>query len=403
MKVFKLLGGLAVIMIFLVGGLSIAAAAVTKPLEFPEVTAELTPKAGVVELEREGELIWTAVTEPITVYAGDSVRTGEEGEASINLYDQGVMHLAPNSVIVLDTAEWDQSNPDVFNGEINLKAGDLWSRVFNFISPESGFRVRTSSTVATVRGTTFWVGAFPNDTSRVYVEDHVVEVKSLKSSAVLDVTEGEMVRLEKQGERSALRLAPEPAGADLVIIERYRGWDKDYEADLAARRLAFAEQTRKIDPVSRLYGLQNLAERGRLLVAMDDAKRDQLRADFMAGRVLDAYIELARYKDGARANLLLAQAVTIGDAQVAMHPKVRLALQFFDREEGMMPTDLQRIFDEPLEEPTPNAISKPKPTTVPPTPPSAVVPVTTPAVLGTIDEKQEPVKEVQAEPVQPLR
>lgn len=380
MKLSKLAGGLAVIGVFLGLGLLVTSSMVTKAWEFPEMQAELTAREGKVELEREGELVWVEVTEPVEVFAGDSIRTGPESEATVNLYDQGVLHLAPDSVMVLDASVWSEGDPEVFQGEVFLKSGNLWSRLFNFVSPESGFQVRTSSTVATVRGTTFWVGALPGDTSRVYVDNHVVQVRSISTGKELDVTEGEMARLLRSSGRASLRFAEAPVGADLAIIEKYRKWDKEYEADLTERQIAFVKETRPLDPESPLYKLQLLSERARLAVTVSDERQAELLARFTAGRILDAYLELVEHKNGARSERLLTAAKKFGGESLES-PEVQRALLFFERAEKVMPEDLQRAQEVEEVEGVPEGEKE----VVKTTPKKTVEPV----VAGEKDEVQE--------------
>jgi hypothetical protein len=345
-KSFKYLLVIVLVVVFILGGLSLAMAAVTAPFSFPDSRAELSVRTGTVDLQTFGETTWVTVTGTTEVFPGDSVRTGNESDASINLYDQGVLHLAPNSTMVLEESLWDPENPSVFQGEVFLEAGDLWSRLFDFVSPDSDFEVRTSSTVATVRGTTFWVGAMPNNTSRVYVDDHTVSVRSLEGRGTLEVTDGQQVRVYREGRQSMLNFAETPTGADLVIIEKYRKWDADYEAEVKARQLAFARQVRRIDPDSSLYSFQRLSERVRLALATDEQKQEELRTRFMTGRVLDAYIEFADHENLPRTRILLQHAQEFEGLDTTAKPTVKRALLYFGRNQLAEPAKLEELLDE---------------------------------------------------------
>jgi hypothetical protein len=349
MKSFKVFAAIVLVIVFVLGGLTMAMAAVTAPLVFPEAQAELSVRVGSVELLKSGSTTWVGVTEPVDVGVGDSVRTGEDSDASINLYDQGVLHLAENSTMTIDESLWDPANPQIFQGEIFLEAGNLWSRVFDFVSPQSGFEVRTSSTVATVRGTTFWVGSFADRSSRVYVDDHIVQVRSLRDQSSFEVTDGEMVRQQRFGGRFYPLTPDQPSSDDLEIIEKYRKWDAEFEADLKARQLAFAHQARKIDPESTLYNFQRLSERVRLFLATNAEKRDELRERFMAGRVLDAYIEFAEHEDMIRTRILLQHAQEFGGDDIAMKPMVRRAILYFGRQRVETPEGLRQSIQEQVE------------------------------------------------------
>lgn len=345
MKSLKIMAAFVLVIVFLLGGLSLAMAAVTAPLKFPDAQAELTPRSGTVELETSGTLVWVQVTEPTPVFEGDTIRTGADGEASINLYDQGVLHLAPESVMVIDAAAWDETSPDVFTGEIFLEAGNLWSRLFDFVSPESDFSVRTSTAVATVRGTTFWVGALSDNASRVYVDNHTVDVKAFATGKELAVTSGQMARTETKGQRSSLNYTTPPTGQDLRLIEKYRKWDKAYEDELFARQIDFVHSVRKIDPESSLYTFRRLSERFRLALARNPDERDDLRARFMAGRVLDACAEYRDHNDDLRTKILLQHAADFGGERIAAKADVQRALQCFGHHRGITPATFEKLLD----------------------------------------------------------
>jgi|GEM_PF-2546814 len=392
MKSFKVIAALLLVGVFLLGGLTMAMAAVTSPLEFTDTGAQLSVHSGIVELQKSGSTIWIDVMEPTDVYAGDTIRTGTESEASINVYDQGVLHIAQNSTLTLEESVWDPAEPNVFQGEIFLEAGNLWARLFDFVSPASDFEVRTSSTVATVRGTTFWVGALAGDTSRVYVDDHTVDVRSLVSSVSLEVTDGQMVRLERPGQRPTLRYAAAPTGRDLELIEKYRRWDKEYEADLVARQLAFAHEVRKFDPETSLYNFQRFSERVRLFMVLNEDKQTELRARFMAGRILDAYIEFAERDDITRTKILLQHAQEFGGREIAMRPEVKRAMLFFGRHRVTTPDDLRQEIekDESKQELQDSSdIKTPEPT------PTKITPEPEPEPAAPVEE------EVPVQPEQP--
>lgn len=347
MKLFKIMLGLGTLVVFLLGTLTLGIAAVTKPLEYPEMAATITPEVGTVQLQRAGSASWETVTVATEVSAGDTVQTGAESRASINMYDQGVLHVAPDTTLVVQTAVWDSRQPEVFQGEVILQAGNLWSRVFDFVSPQSSYQVRTSSTVATVRGTTFWVGTEGDAISRVYVDHHAVEVQSLVSDDVVEVTEGQMAELERTGARAQLALMNEPRIDIQQAIELYRAQDATYAKEVQTRRLEAIKDMRKIDPESSLYRFRRVAEHLRLSMAGNAERREELRARFMAGRVLDAYLELHGHEDRVRARILLRHAREFGGERFDELPEVRRAVWYFGGLEGEQ--SLERL-EESLEE-----------------------------------------------------
>ncbi len=81
------------------------------------------------------------------VSAGDSVRTGADGTAIVELAGQGELKLRENTTVALDSLGERSS--------VSLSAGGLFARVVRRMTGR--FLVRTQTAVAGVRGTEFFV------------------------------------------------------------------------------------------------------------------------------------------------------------------------------------------------------------------------------------------------------
>ncbi len=181
-------------------------AAVTSAAEYtPNLTnhrAVLVPEKGTVEVRRAGSNTWIVVTEETELAQGDSVRTGDDASASLNLFEQGVTRLDENATITLDRLSWN-AETNSFTGRIQLGGGRLWSRLLDFMAPESSYEIKTPHLVATVRGTTFFVEVSDASES-VTVVEHLVHVVAANGNAAADV-----------GRDKKLRFAAPPAGLQL--------------------------------------------------------------------------------------------------------------------------------------------------------------------------------------------
>ncbi len=164
--------------------------------------ALLMPEKGIVEMRASGSNAWSVVTQETELAEGDSVRTGNGASASLNLFEQGVTRLDENASITIDRLSWN-SETNSFTGKILLGGGRLWSRLLDFMAPESTYEVRTPHLVATVRGTTFFVDASDASES-VTVVEHLVRVAAVNGAATADVERGKK-----------LRFAAPPAGLQL--------------------------------------------------------------------------------------------------------------------------------------------------------------------------------------------
>lgn len=271
MKPLKLVLIFAVVVLLAVGGLSVAIAAVTAPPNLSDETATLSVQGGTVQLLPSGASDWQTVASDTEVHPGDQVKTGADGSASINFFDQGETRLDVNTTITITQAQWDANQPDVFNGNVLVQTGRLWSRLFDFISPKSSFDVQTTNTVATVRGTIFSVWAAADGTSGVYVDEHAVHVTS--GSSAEDVDEGWLMKVTPSADHGSAQM------------DKTQGLDAGWQAWVKLNRMrdtAFDQQV-MLKMKTRMHGgspFLGMAQQMRLMMTIDSAKRDALQQDF---------------------------------------------------------------------------------------------------------------------------
>jgi|GEM_PF-3203358 len=291
MKPLKLVAIFALIVAMLVGGFSVVVAAATAPLQLPDLPATLTVETPGVEVKRDGSSDWIAIETQTDVEPGDAIRTDATGRADINFFDQGVVRLDVSTEITLSQAMWDAQSPDTFVGSVFLETGRLWSRFFDFVSPDSAFEVETGSTVATVRGTIFSVTAKSNGDAWVYVDEHAVNVRAKTNVQNIQQTAeaGEHVSVEgvaefREGKTGAptLRLEREASEDFRAWIERNRERDRAFERTIRDRMRTFI----------RNNGFTALAERVRLAVALRGDTREELSQRFQIRRALVERLEL---------------------------------------------------------------------------------------------------------------
>ncbi len=92
---------------------------------------------------------WVAGTDEMELPVGAKVRTNPDSTASVILLEGEVVHLEPSTEISIDTV-----NADTIH--VTQDYGETWNKVTK-ISGISTFEVETPTTVATVRGTEFFV------------------------------------------------------------------------------------------------------------------------------------------------------------------------------------------------------------------------------------------------------
>ena len=141
-------------------GLTLAAAALAVGLAQPTSAADIGQikvAKGAVTIERGGQ------AQPATVGArlqtSDVVKTGVDGSVGINMSDNSLLSLGPNSTLSLDRYEFDSTtNQGAFDA--SLRKGSL-AVVSGRIAKQSpdAMTVRTPYAVLGVRGTEFVVSA----------------------------------------------------------------------------------------------------------------------------------------------------------------------------------------------------------------------------------------------------
>jgi len=134
----------------------------------PATAAILYVEEGAVEADTGNG--WAAATDEMELEEGAKVRTGE-GTASVVLLEGEVMHMEPHSEIALR---------ELGSSRIRITQilGETWHKVTR-ISGVSTYKVETPSTVATVRGTEFFVAMGTED--EVAVDEGEVETGFVKS------------------------------------------------------------------------------------------------------------------------------------------------------------------------------------------------------------------------------
>ncbi|MBU2561929.1 MAG: FecR domain-containing protein [Nanoarchaeota archaeon] len=124
---------------------------------------------------------WTSAKDGMDLSLNDKVRT-LEGKAVIILYESVLVQLDPNTEVSIE--ELSKKNTKLYQS-----SGSTWNK-FAAIAGIQSFEVETPTTVATVRGTDFWV-----DMDSVGVTEGNVDVKL--RDKLLKLTAGKKALLER--------------------------------------------------------------------------------------------------------------------------------------------------------------------------------------------------------------
>lgn len=159
-------------------------------------------EAGSVMYKTGGGAYAPITTSEFNIPNHSFVKTGEDGLAQVVLPDDSMISLSVDTEM--------QINFDNTGTNVSQTLGSAWFRVQKLLGKEE-FRVETSSSVATVRGTIFGVERGEEDV--IYVTQNSVEIAQTKE------VEGKKVKENVQtlGENKMAKILPVSKGAPEII------------------------------------------------------------------------------------------------------------------------------------------------------------------------------------------
>ncbi|MBI4992012.1 MAG: FecR domain-containing protein [Candidatus Harrisonbacteria bacterium] len=107
---------------------------------------------------------------------GTVIKVQKGGLANIHFSDGSVARLDSDTRIILERGSYD-AQKDSLVVRINLLWGRVWSKIITLATPESAWEVKTSTAVATVRGTAFGVEYIEEGKASFVGHENKVEVK----------------------------------------------------------------------------------------------------------------------------------------------------------------------------------------------------------------------------------
>jgi ferric-dicitrate binding protein FerR (iron transport regulator) len=203
-------------------------------LQSQVVQAQLIIESGTVQVKHVGEA-WTPAQNGTLLYMSDSVRTGNNTSAFIVFFESSIIRLDSNTEVSLQKILQQEGVTSV---EINQKIGRTWNTVLK-VSGIDNYEVHTPTTIASVRGTSFFVKVQVDGETEVGVVEGVVNVSSVKDGRVLFtviVNENESVTVDP--ERIDQPLETIPLEKDEWVLKNQQkdeGFIKDVKAELYRR------------------------------------------------------------------------------------------------------------------------------------------------------------------------
>ena len=151
------------------------------------VKAQLIIESGEVQIKKE-DGNWEIAENGMILYQSDTIKTGDNTEASIILFESSIIRLDSNTELILKEIIIEAGKTSV---TIQQDAGRTWNTVLK-VSGIDDYDVQTPTTVASVRGTSFDVYIIDSDVTDVGVGRGVVFISKIIKGNIFDSIELKM-------------------------------------------------------------------------------------------------------------------------------------------------------------------------------------------------------------------
>lgn len=147
----------------------------------------------MVRVKDASHVEWVDAQVAFQLFDKDTMRTGNDGYAVLQLVDNSLARVRPNSELVI---RGEQNARGGLNSRIQVESGEVNLRVEGRVSQ---YEVATRSSVASVKGTEFTTRILPNGDSEYICYSGVVEVTALGSGQVQNLTRRRRAVVDAQG------------------------------------------------------------------------------------------------------------------------------------------------------------------------------------------------------------
>jgi len=294
---------LVIIIIVILGGWSLMSAYATS-VELEEPRIILTVEKGIVQY-KSGDQDYTQASGETELHENDMVKTAESGQAKIVFFDTQEMILDENTEIKITQSLIDENSPMLTQVEVELKEGQVWSRLLELLHPQASYEVEADNVVATVRGTSFNVYKIGSDINVAVFENSVgvYDKENKQDAAVLEVDDFLSIDQSETDDKE-LRLSKFQI-RKLKAEEKKIDWlqnnideDSKFRERLIERRKKIFRQLGPL-PGEKAYNLKLLGEKIALALAIDAEKKEKLEKGFELKRILEAerLIDIGKRKE----------------------------------------------------------------------------------------------------------
>jgi hypothetical protein len=172
--------------------------------------ATLSQVRGLVEVRSADGDAWQTASVGEQVKAGSRIRTSPLADATLTFFDGSTTVIEPETeiaVVQLDT--WQDGGGKAI--VLRQQVGQTYSHVQPLLDPDARFEIRTPTAVMAVRGTAFALDVETDGTTRVAVDEGVVDVTAGGSTVSVPAGQATEVR-PQQPPAPILSKTPMPPG-----------------------------------------------------------------------------------------------------------------------------------------------------------------------------------------------
>jgi hypothetical protein len=217
----------------------------------PTPTVNTTPvkilsiTGGEVMVKRAGTASWITATVQMTLYAGDTIKTGSSSGTKITFFEGSTIEMEASTEILV--AELGISEAGATNIELTQLLGRTISRVNKLTDPASNFNVETPSAIAAVRGSVMTVTVASNGVTVVTNEEG--DIRVIVEGTDYPISEG-MQRTIAPGEVPSAEIPIAPPG----------GYPPPQQATLEVTMQALPAEAHAGEVITYAYSLYNTGD-----------------------------------------------------------------------------------------------------------------------------------------------
>lgn len=269
--------------------------------EIPKPKAFISNVEGEVEIKK-GDDNWISAQKDMEVGEGDVIKTDENGNATINFYDNTVSRIGPDSEVAFEELFIDEENFAKTKINLFVNTGKIWSRIIQLMDKEASFEVGSSATVATVRGTTVDFEITTDGIAKINAIDGIIKVMTVKREEKIrkiikkvDIVKGKSATIDEKKIKQEILLEEGIVVQPIIQETLESAWfennqtlDKKFEKERKKKMEKINKEIAGSLPGSSMYKVKKIAEKIKVAFIINPNKKQKTAIAFVNRRLAEA-------------------------------------------------------------------------------------------------------------------